>query len=256
MNTSSMSYWLPLVCHLADSGDVNIPVTWLYREPIDGLLMRWFYMDADPKSEPAWSGADGEAWSKYNQRLYDEAVAKFGFPLFMRTDQTSNKHRWRNSCFVDRTGYDLTGHVLWKDRDPTQLEFNRHLAELLECHAMNDFLGLEAPNAIVLREYIPLATNFVAFSGALPIGWERRYFVRNGTVECHHPYWPEAAVGEGSPSRKDWQLVLAAMNTEEPDEVRMLSQMATKLGISIPAITQRARRLSARVSEGMEYEIL
>jgi len=65
--------------------------------------------------------------------------------------------------------------------------------------------------------------------------------------------WLDALYAELDPIDKkilDWSLGMHG----QPRISK--TQMATKLGISIPAITQRARRLSARVSEGMEYEIL
>lgn len=142
------------------------------------------------------------------------AARAFGYPLFMRTDQASGKHDWERSCFV-----------------ASEEALPLCLGGLIEANELADL----APEAIVIRQYIPLESAFTAFWGNMPVTKERRYFVQNGRVLCHHPYWPQDAIrfrpGQEPP---DWREKLAELNRETPDEVELLSGYATRLGAVLP----------------------
>jgi hypothetical protein len=102
------------------------------------------------------------------QKVRDIIYSHFELPVFIRTDQASGKHSWKDSCFHDGS------KPLWKNLYGV-IEFN-HLA---------DFMGLDF-QAIVIREYIPMDSKFTAFWGQMPVNPERRYFIDNGKVLCHH----------------------------------------------------------------------
>jgi hypothetical protein len=112
------------------------------------------------------------------------AADRIGWPCFLRTDHTSNKHDWKDACFLEKPA-DVPRHV-----------FN--LAAFSECCGM---LGL--PYTIwAVRELLP--TKPVAFCkayGGMPLCREFRFFVDNGHIRCCHPYWPVQAVEEGLPDR-------------------------------------------------------
>lgn len=133
---------------------------------------------------------------------------EIGYPLFLRTDVLSNKHDWENSCYVKQE-QDLLDHI-------------RALAY------MNFAVFAPAPSALVFREYIPLASQFTAFWGNLPIAPERRYFVRDGVVQCHHPYWPVDTIQ--NPSVPNWAELLAGMNRQSAMEVLFLTGYAQCAG--------------------------
>jgi hypothetical protein len=107
-----------------------------------------------------------------------------------------------------------------------------NLACLFEWHLM---VGLW-PKAIVFRELLPLYAGFKAFRG-LPIAKERRYFVDEGKVVCHHPYWPEGAIewgGNYSALPVGWQERLAGLNFESEWEVPLLTHMAEAFSKVVP----------------------
>lgn len=143
------------------------------------------------------------------------AANQIGYPLFIRTDMGSAKHDYERSCCLMREA-DLFGH----------------LACLIEWHLMRDLW----PQAIAFRELLELNAPFKAFEG-LPIAKERRYFVDEGKVLCHHPYWPAGAIEQGrnwSALPKDWETKLAEVNEEDEGEIACLTRMAESFAELIP----------------------
>jgi len=107
------------------------------------------------------------------RRLIDlaiEAVPSLGgYPVFLRSDETSNKHDWRKSCYI-------TGDEQVEKGIKNILEFT------LMVMAGLDF------NGVVIREFLELPHGFHAFSG-MPVSKEFRYFIEDGEILCRHPYW-------------------------------------------------------------------
>jgi hypothetical protein len=133
---------------------------------------------------------------------------RIGYPLFLRTDQTSAKHGWKKTCFV-----------------PMRDDLIRHIYELLDAAEDLDIMGLPV-DALVFREYIDMDSKFTAFWG-LPISFERRYFAEGGKVLCRHPYWPENAIKfKEGPEVLDWKRLLEEMNRETEGEVKLLTRYA------------------------------
>ena len=79
-------------------------------------------------------------------------------------------------------------------------------------------------------------STFKAFPGSLPINRKRSYFVGDGKVRCHHPYWPLDAFESysGSLSQYELELKLSALNFESDEEVAYLTGMAEKVSDAIP----------------------
>jgi len=132
---------------------------------------------------------------------------KFKFPLFMRGSETSGKHDWKETCFV-------------KDKS----EIRRKVIALIEDSMLKD-IGC---NSIVLREYIKMDTRFWAFHGRMPVNPERRYFIKNGEIICHHPYWIQDAIyrpvdSEDEPDL-EWIEKLKEMNIESNEEIEYLTK--------------------------------
>ncbi len=189
---SSMLNWYPKVSSLLPTPKtVMMELTGEEHDQVYGML-------------------DGEAMSKgLEERILCHA-REIGFPLFMRSDQGSGKHYWEDTCYVEKEA-DLFGH----------------LCRLVEWHAMAGFFGLDF-DALVFREFIPLQSGFMAFAG-MPVAIERRYFVRDGQVVCHHPYWPEDAI-HGNNLPDDWKARLARMSVEPREEVYLLMDLAARFG--------------------------
>lgn len=158
----------------------------------------------------------------YNPKLFPEkllnqlkAKAKeIGYPLFLRTDHISGKHHWNKTCFVRREE-DLKSHII----------------QLIETSELASILGLPI-NAFVFREFIELDWKFKAFEG-MPVAPERRYFIKDGKVICHHPYWVENSIKFWVRNYKppeNWVELLREINTETEDEITLLSKYSIAIG--------------------------
>lgn len=137
--------------------------------------------------------------------------AEIGYPLFMRTDYISGKHNWVNTCFVKTEG-DLLNHVF----------------ALVDESEGASLFGLPI-NALVFREFLDLESPFKAFND-MPVAKERRYFIRDGVVICHHPYWPEDAIRfkRAVVPPTDWKQKLCELNVESSNEIIELTKLAEK----------------------------
>lgn len=205
MELTSMCHWFPLV------KDLGVPVPRTEIIPV-GLeaLHKWF-CDGLGELEGGKPCGDPEWLPKIV-----EAADAFGYPLFLRTDLASGKHGWRGTC-----------HVPAADRLKTRMFGILYEIEL------QSFTGL--PNvAWVLRELLEPTPGFVyAPFGEMPVGKERRYFVRDGEVECAHPYWPEEAFSSFSEDDERRQI-LASLSEQRDDERELLTEYAETLAGVLP----------------------
>lgn len=189
INKNCLSYWFPLLQSLTN----KVPKTRIIKTDIELLHL------LDGKTPPGFDDLLA--------RLTAAADEIGGFPVFLRTGQTSGKHYWKNTCYVPSA--DVLGH---------------HIAELTDFSACADFMGL-ATDVWVVRQLLDLQTAFTAFGG-FPVNRERRYFIEGGKVRCHHPYWPIGAVRQGTPEDADWEEKLAMLNHESPAEAEELTALA------------------------------
>ena len=182
----SLLYWWPRIKDLG----IPVPRTEVVEIPSDVLLKAPF--------EP-------ELLEPYMDRVY-EAARRIGYPLFLRSDQLSGKHDWAETCYV-----------------PSEDVLFSHIIRVLEWHHLAQVIPIPA-RALVFREFLELDWAFRAFKG-LPVARERRYFIKDGEVLCHHPYWPEEAIREceWSVDKPNWRELLAELNRETPEEVELLT---------------------------------
>ncbi len=131
-------------------------------------------------------------------------ISKFSYPFFVRTDFASGKHGWENTCFVEN-----------------KKTLIRNIFEVVIENLIADLFGLPF-EALVFREYIPLEARFKAFYGNMPVAKERRYFIKDRLIQCHHPYWPKDAIR--NPNNEDWENILAEQNKETEKEIDLLSK--------------------------------
>lgn len=139
------------------------------------------------------------------------AAREIGYPLFMRTDLSSAKHDWKNSCLVER-----------------ESDLAKHMAAVAY---FNFCMGLR-PRGWMFRELLPLEHDFEVFE-FMPCSTEWRVFVNGGNVECFHPYWEAETIlewyGGDTRTRKSfrpfavppdgWEEMLAGRYGEVPNEV-------------------------------------
>ena len=135
-----------------------------------------------------------------------ELADSFGYPVFVRSDHLSDKHSWKDTCYV-----------------PDSNSLMPHIYRIAEDSLMMSMMGELGPNAIFVREFISLEmAGFTAFED-FPVSKEVRCFVRDGVLECVHPYWFDDAVSEVNETVKKirtdepvspehWKKMLAEMN--------------------------------------------
>lgn len=183
-----LSYWFP---RLQATG-VPVPAT------------RWLTTDVELDEL-----VDGKAPHGFNdlvRQLELFAGEVGGYPVFLRTGHGSGKHEWKRTCFVRRR-FDIAQHVV----------------ALVEWSHVVDMFGLPTSTWAV-REMLPTQVGFHAFDGNMPITVERRYFVNEGRVVGHHPYWPPDAIENASTG--DFELILDRMSVESADEVDELTALS------------------------------
>lgn len=193
MNKTSLLYWLPFV---KESG-VPYPETSMIKIPEGELIYK------------------GNSILPPSDNFFEEIkiIAKqLGYPIFMRTDHCSAKHYYSKTCYVQ-----------------SEENLKRNIHDLIEFHHCADLMGIPYTH-LVFRKFMKVLHFFKAFDG-LPIGRERRYFVENGKVLCHHPYWPEYAMRfyHGSFQPKNWKNLLKILNKETDQEVELLTNYAEEV---------------------------
>lgn len=102
-----------------------------------------------------------------------------GYPVFLRTDQMAGKHGWKDTCYVESA-----------DAMP------RNARGVIDENFMHDMVGEAKPSGLAVREFLDLEWHFKLFYGSMPISTEVRTFVRDGAVECVHPYWPPGSLAK------------------------------------------------------------
>lgn len=195
MNKTSLLYWWPKV------KDLGIPVPRTEIWDMGDGLKSWFYaMEGRRLSSDLFFVEEAE-----------QVARLIGYPLFLRTDLASGKHDWKRTCYVE-------DESVLPDR----------IYRLLDANERAGIVGLDY-RALVFRQMLTLFAPFVAFRGDLPIARERRYFIRHGKLECHHPYWIEEAVAGGRPEAEGWRETLAMLNTEHETEIAVLTSYSEKV---------------------------
>ena len=170
-----LSYWYPIL----QSTGVLTPKTQIIRTDLELDRM-----------------IDGKAPKGCGDFIEEVRVAcdRFGYPCFLRTGVFSGKHSWKDTCFIPRRS--LVG---------------QHIYNLVEESALADMMGLPT-DVWVVREFLDLDTHFTSFRGRMPINVERRFFIRDGKIQCCHPYWPHDAIRDQNPSDPNWSNALYEMN--------------------------------------------
>lgn len=180
---TSMLYWYPKIKDL----EIPQPKTLIYK--LSEKELKYFHNEQFP-----------ETLSKNIKPI----ISKFSYPFFVRTDFASGKHGWEDTCFIEN-----------------KKKLTRNIFEVVVENLIADLFGLPF-EALVFREYIPLEAGFKAFYGNMPVAKERRYFIKDGQIQCHHPYWPKDAIR--NPDNKDWEIILEKQNNETEKEIELLSK--------------------------------
>jgi len=164
-----------------------------------------------------WMGESNKkdriALTKFRQVL-ETMGKKIGYPFFLRTGQTSYKHEWFLTCFVQK-----------------QAILMKHAQNIAEYSIMADFKKGLPINVWVARKIIETNPAFEAFNGQMPITKEMRYFFKNHKIVCSHPYWPEHALEGQVHKDKNWKLKLEAMNKLSKEDKKTLKNLTEKIAL-------------------------
>ena len=207
IDENSMCYWWSKI------KDLGVPVP---RTIEIKTSMNWPLMDMNAVFKGEAKKSVVKEFKRLENNLLKAAIEiNQGGSVFLRTDAVSGKHSWKHSCFVS---------------DPTKIMSNAfRIAEEQELMTM----GFVPVKAFFVREYIPMSIAFKAFHGEMPVNKERRYFIRDGKVECHHPYWPEKSI-HGMNLPDDWKALLSELNRESKKEIAFLTRYAEIIGKHFP----------------------
>lgn len=137
------------------------------------------------------------------------AIDEMGCPAFIRGDETSNKHNWNLSCYIEN-----------------REKIVPNVGNIVEFSLMTD-IGFRG---VAVREFLDLDWKFKSHHG-MPVAAERRYFVKDGNVECWHPYWPPASIRR--PTTEKWRELLKELQTPSGNEIEILTRHAERVGKTI-----------------------
>lgn len=190
---NSLLYWYPKI------SDLGIPT------PETKIVL----LSDRERKEYLFGEDDWFNTSRLEKKVEKVIKEEFKLPIFMRTDYYSGKHSWNKTCYVDNLG-----------------KLSKNLFELVVESKMADVMGAGLPlNAVVVRGFIPMDSKFTAFFGEMPVNPERRYFIRDGKVLCHHPYWIKEAIQKGTskPLPENWGGIVDEINIESKEEIKILT---------------------------------
>ncbi len=186
-----LTKWFPV----AEKLQIPVPETLI----VPATYREWFKM------------LDGGSPPKDEFDHLKKAAEEIGYPVFIRSDMASAKHSSLGPPTADHEG-----------------ELSDALYSIVEEHEMN---WIPVPYKVfAVREFLNLVSHFEAFAGT-PIAKERRLFIRDGKLQCYHPYWPEKAIKFWDvPEPDDWKEKLAELNTINAIERQTLTVHAERIG--------------------------
>lgn len=194
---NSLFYWYPKIKDL----DIPMPKTTMLPFPSPDTLGALFFDNSEDK----------QLKEEYVAMVKD-ACRQMGYPVFLRSDETSHKHGWDETCY------------LTKEEDIPD-----HLYELIKFTEM--VMGGLDIHGFAIREFMHLDTKFNAFHGKMPVATEFRFFIRDGVCQCYHPYWfPSCMI---RPSKENWYDLLLEMEKIGSDTLSMLTQWGEQIGNAV-----------------------
>jgi len=196
------SYWLPKLKDL----EIPKPATVMFdMNQVDSHFssaMRNLFWMKDLDDE------QNTALIKFMQIL-KKAASEIGYPCFLRTGHSSQKHYWHSTCYV-----------------VSEERLLKNAQNIAEHNIMTDLKDGMPINVWLVRKLIDTNPAFNAFGG-MPITREFRYFINEGKIICRHPYWPENVM-QGVDD-KDWKLKLNALNVLQEEDREELDTLAKKI---------------------------
>lgn len=154
---------------------------------------------------------DKDTTIDYNKKELEQAADQLGYPVFIRTDKASAKHK------LD-------------DVSKVNLKSNIHAKTYLlaEDNLTKGIYGIHF-NSVIVREWLNIKHRFKAFPGNLPIGCEIRAFVQDGKIECKHFYWIRGAIEETSFKPDNWERKLELTGKEAMERCNEVENAIQKI---------------------------
>lgn len=193
---NSLAYWFPVLEKIG----MRVPKTIIVHT--GGVQILKLLDDEMP-----------DGYMQFHKRLLD-AIKTIGFPCFLRTGMMSDKHSWKDSCYIT-----------------AESDLKKHLYTIIETSTMANIAEYPFDTSFwVVRELIPTMPIFHAFHGKMPITKERRIFIREGKVLCNHPYWPDEAFESYKERIPEYTAKMKELQSLPEDEERELNLMAAYIG--------------------------
>jgi len=189
---TALSYWFPII----QAAGLPVPKTKIVYITDEAKKSIWAAFDGKDEGDPQ---------PFFNQLA--NAATEIGFPCFLRTDYTSNKHQWEDTCYLKSAA-----------------DIPRHVFELAEFSVCCDMIGIPW-DAWVVRELLPtIPFGTCPYYGNMPVCREFRLFVDEGNVRCFHPYWPLDSLKQGG--AKVNYTKLCRLNPTEENNLKLLASRA------------------------------
>jgi len=196
IDPTALSYWFP---RIRDAG-LPVPDTKILDMPQEAQEAIFAAL---------FDGKDAGDIMPFVHRVRG-ACSLVGYPAFLRTDHTSGKHGWTDTCFVSSPD-----------------DVVEHIAAIVEYSEINGMFGELPWQRWVVREMLPtIPLGVCPQYGDMPVCREFRYFVDGGSVICHHPYWPAEALIQGGADGID----IDELNYLSDSDAVALSEIAEKAG--------------------------
>jgi hypothetical protein len=185
-NPNCLSFWYPKI---KDILNIKTPKTLIIPFDYNDLL----------------HSLDNNTTDSFTKSLknVEAACDSIGYPCFIKNSLYSAKHSWKYTCFIESKD-NISNHL-------------KNITDSCYCVGAGDSLF------IVVREIIKTKAAFYAFD-EMPITKERRYFIKDGKVTFHHPYWPPHSIQ--NPSCSDWKEKLDELNWESDEEIALLTNLS------------------------------
>lgn len=195
IDKTCLSHWFPKIA----AAGIPVPRTIIVTAPEGSLREVWRAFDGEKP---------GAAANEFYQLILN-AANEIGYPCFLRTGHTSGKHDWKNCCYLESA-----------DR------VQRQVLSIIEYGEIASFAGM--PHDVwAIREFLPtIPLGHCPGFGDMPICREFRFFVRNGNVECWHPYWPQEALDQGSAIFRDGNNYDTLSSCAEFDPLTVIAEKA------------------------------